>query len=115
MTGAMKKDARDLIPYCHDQGMPNLTGAGKSGVSVQHLSGWPMESGGVVKFADVGLKDMDVSVDKYSVFIQNHSDVADEGTVAASAKLSTQFTIVGPDVADVLDIMIVGTLKGQLK
>jgi hypothetical protein len=58
---------------------------------------------------------MDVSTDKYSVIIQNHTDVADEAAVSASGKLATQFTITGPDTSDVLDIVIVGTLKGQLK
>ncbi len=115
MAGKTKKDAKDYIPYCNDQGMSNLAGAAKSGISIQHLSDWPMPAGGVVVFADEGLADMDVDDDNYSVIIQNHTDVADEGTVAASGKLGTQFTIVGPDTADVLDIVIVGTLKGQLQ
>lgn len=115
MTGKMKKDAKDLIPYCDDQGIPNLAAAAKSGVAIQYLSDWPMVSGGVVVFADEGLVDMDVGADTYAVFIQNQTDAADEATVAAAGKLGTQFTIVGPDVADVLDILIVGTLKGQLK
>ena len=114
MTGNMKKNARDQIPYCEDQGMPNLTGAAKSGVSVQHLPDWTMVSGGVVVFADQGLANMDVSAAKYSVIIQNQTDPADEATVAASGKLGTQFTIVGPDAGDILDVVIMGTLKGQL-
>ena len=115
MAGRAKKDARTQIPYCDDQGMPNLTGAAKSGISLQHLSDYVMPSGGVVVFVTEGLRDMDVSVDKYSVLIQNHSDAADEGTVTASTKLATQFTIAGPDTGDILDVLIVGTLKGQLK
>jgi hypothetical protein len=95
--------------------MPNLAAAAKSGVSIQHLSDWSMSASGVVVFAAEGLSDMDVSTDKYSVIIQNQTDAGDEATVAASGKLSTQFTIVGPDTSDVLDIVIVGTLKGQLK
>lgn len=114
MAGTMKKDAKDFIPYCEDQGMPNLAGAGKPGVTVQYLSDWAMVSGGVVNFVDQGLLNMDVTNDTYAVIIQNQTDAADEATVAASGKLGTQFTIVGPDVADVLDIVIVGTLKGQL-
>jgi hypothetical protein len=71
MTGRSKKDARTQIPYCDDQGMPNLTGAAKSGVSVQYLSDFAMPSDGIVVFASQGLSDMDVSTDKYSVIIQN--------------------------------------------
>ena len=112
MAGKMKKDAKDHIPYCDDQGMTNLAAAGNSGVAVQHLVEWPMSATGIVVFATVGLKDM---VDgEYCVIIQNHTDAADEGTVSAAAKLTAQFTIAGPDTADVLDIVIVGRLKGQL-
>lgn len=114
MPGKMKKNANDYIPFCDDQGMPCLVGTNAPGVSIQKLSGWAMPAGGVVVFADEGLMDMDVDSDTYCVLIQNQSDAADEGTVAEAAKLATQFTIVGPDVADVLDIVVVGTLKGQL-
>lgn len=114
MPGKMKKAAKDQIPYCEDQGIPYLSGAGKAGVSIQFKAGWAMVSGGVFVFADQGLQDMDTTNGNYAVFVQNHTDAADEATVSEAAKLNTQFTIVGPDVADVLDIMIVGTLKGQL-
>lgn len=114
MTSRMKKNAKDHIPFCEDQGMRNLCGAYAPGVSIQHKAGWAMESGGVFVFADEGLYDMDITNGKYSVIIQNQTDAADEATVAASGKTNKQFTIVGPDVADVLDIVIVGTLKGQL-
>ncbi len=118
MSGRTPKDAKDQIPFCDDQGMPNLCGAAARGVAVQHLT-WPMESGGVVVFADVGLSDMEVDAANgyggYVVLIQNQTDVADEGTVAEAAKLPTQITVAGPDVADVLDIAIIGQLKGQLK
>jgi hypothetical protein len=50
----------------------------------------------------------------YQVFIQNHTDPADEGTVAYVARLVNQITVVGPDDGDVLDILIVGQLDGQL-
>lgn len=114
MSGTNKKDAKDFIPYCQDQGMPNLVGAAVSGQSIQKLSGWPMPTGGVIVFEDEGLVNMDISNGTYAVFVQNQTDAADEGTVAEAAKLGNQLTIVGPDVADVLDVMIVGTLEGQL-
>ena len=114
MTGAMKKDAKDQIPFCDDQGMPNLVGTQNQGVSLQHIAEWVMVSGGVVVFADVGLADMDIDDGVYAVFIQNQTDAADEGTVATADKLATQLTITGPDDDDVLDIAIIGKLKGQL-
>ena len=109
----MKKDLKDYIPILDDQGIPNVVGTPKPGVSIQYKSEWAMVSGGVFVFADQGLENMDVSDGKYAVIIQNQTDAADEATVATAAKLATQMTIVGPDVADVLDILIIGRLKGQ--
>jgi len=114
MSGAMKKNAKDFIPYCQDQGIPHLCGAGKSGVSMQKLSGWVMSATGIVNFANQGLVDMDITNGTYAVLVQNQTDAADEATIAEADKLGHQFTIVGPDTNDVLDIVIVGTLKGQL-
>lgn len=114
MAGAMKKNAKDHIPFCQDQGIPNLAGTDKPGVSIQHIPEWVMVAGGVVVFADVGLADMDIEDGIYSVLIQNQTDPADEATVATAAKLSQQLTVVGPDNDDLLDIVIVGKLKGQL-
>lgn len=114
MPGKKKKKASAHIPYCEDQGMPNLTAAAKSGVAIQHLAAWPMPSGGVLVFADEGLSDMDITNGAYSVLIQNHTDAADEGTCLEAVRLNTQLTITGPDAADVLDVVIIGTLKGQL-
>ena len=106
------KAAKDHLPYFDDQGIPYPAGAGKAGVSIQHKPNWAMISGGVFVFADQGLEDM--ADGNYSVIIQNQTDAADEATVAAAAKTTTQITIVGPDVADVLDIVIVGRLKNQV-
>jgi hypothetical protein len=114
MSGAMKKNAKDFIPYCQDQGIPQLVGTGRSGVSLQKLSGFAMPAGGEVVFADQGLSDMNITNGKYAVLVQNQSDVADEATIAEADKLANKFTITGPDTNDVLDIVIVGTLKGQL-
>lgn len=114
MSGKSKKNADKYIPYCSDQGIPCLAGAAKPGVSIQMLANWAMPNGGVLNFANNGLANMDISNGSYAVIIQNQTDPADEATVAANAKLSTQLTVVGPDENDVLDIIIVGTLKGQL-
>ena len=114
MPGKKKKNASDQIPFCEDQGMPNLTAAAKSGVAMQHLPVWPMPSGGVLVFEDQGLVDMDIANGVYSVIIHNHTDAADEGTCLEAVRLNTQLTISGPDDDDVLDVVVIGTLKGQL-
>lgn len=105
------KRADNHIPYCHDQGMPYLAGAHKAGVTVQSFQ-IAMPADGIIKFATVGL--MDMANKSYQVFVHNHSDVADEATVANAARTESQITVTGPDSGDVLDIMIVGQVKGQL-
>jgi tartrate dehydratase alpha subunit/fumarate hydratase class I-like protein len=109
---AMKKDAKDHIPFCQDQGIPNLVGTKSPGKSIQGLT-YTMVLGGVVDFEANGLSKMDVSDGKYQVIIQNHTDVGDEAAVAEADKLGHQFTITGPDADDVLDILIFGRLAGQ--
>ena len=111
MTGKLKKDAADHIPYCADQGMSHLCGATLSGVSVQWKQ-FTMVAGGVFNFVNNGLTNMASSA--YGVFIQNHSDAADEATVDPATRTQTQFTIVGPDNNDVLDVLIIGPIAGQL-
>lgn len=107
--GQFAKKASDHIPYAADQGMPYLAAAGKAGVAVQGAT-YAMESGGVVTFAGLGLSNMKSG--SYQVIVQNHTDVADPGVV--SAKTGLGFTITGPDVADVLDLVIVGALADQM-
>ncbi|MDV7396840.1 hypothetical protein RZS08_35910, partial [Arthrospira platensis SPKY1] len=92
--------------------IPDLCGAAKPGVSIQHLL-VAMPAGGVIVFADHGLMDM-AEPQTYGVIVQNQTDVADPGSVAAADRLTTQITIVGPDAADVLDIVLIGPVKGQL-
>lgn len=111
MSGKLAKDAKGHIPYLADQGIPNLVGAHARGVSIQVLQK-AMPTGGVIVFADENLADMADS--NYKVFIQNQTDQTKPGTVSNAAKLVSQITVVGPTDADVLDIMIVGKLKGQL-
>lgn len=108
MTGAMKKNAEDQIPFCEDQGIPNLCGTNGAGICIQSLT-WTMVAGGVVTFATEGLTNMYNTT--YQVIVQNQTDVADEATVA---KTVSNITITGPDNGDVLDIVIIGRLTGQL-
>jgi hypothetical protein len=71
-----------------------------------------MPADGIFKFSTFGLSDMaDIN---YGLYIHNHTDPADEATCARNVRTTSQFTLTGPDVADVLDILIVGRLAGQL-
>lgn len=105
------KDAIDHIPYCKDQGIKNLVGTYKRGESIQHICS-TMPADGIFLFATFGLSDM--ANGSYAVFVQNHTDPADEATCARVARLTNQFTLSGPDTGDELDILIVGQLAGQL-
>jgi len=108
MPSTHKKDAKDFIPFCEDQGMPNLVATKNPGVSLQSLE-FEMVTGGVVNFEAQGLGKMASA--SYQVLVQNQTDPADEATVGS--KTAAGFVITGPDNADVLDIVIVGTLAGQ--
>lgn len=110
-AGLVAKDACDHIPYAADQGMKNLVGAFKRGVSVQSFS-VAMPADGIIKFATLGLSDM--ADGDYQVYIQNHTDAADESLVARADRKTTQFTITNTDTADELDILVIGKLAGQL-
>jgi len=106
----LPKNAQDYIPYLKDQGIPNLAGAHKVGVSFQ-VHQVEMPADGIVVFATHGMSDMaDTS---YAVFVHNHTTESKQGKVALADRKTTQITIVGPATSEVLDILIVGQLKGQ--
>lgn len=105
------KKASDHLPYCQDQGMPYLAGAGKAGVSIQVKALIAMPADGILTFAAMGM--MDMADTAYAVFIHNHTDAADEATLAANVRLTDKITVTGPDTADLLDVMIVGRVAGQ--
>jgi hypothetical protein len=106
-TSGLPKDAANHIPWFKDQGIPNPVGCPKRGLSMFSFT-VAMPGGGVIalpyKMAN-GL---------YQIVIQNHTDPADEATVAYADRKVQQITVVGPDAADVLDIVIFGQLDGQL-
>lgn len=109
-NSGLPKDADKHIVYCKDQGLPNLCGAFARGVSIQFCHYTMAAAPDTFVFADNGLSDM--ADDEYVVFPWNQTDVADQGVV--SAKTTKQFVVTGPDAADVVDLLIVGRLKGQL-
>lgn len=115
MSSTFPKKARDQIPYCEDQGMPYLAGAGAAGVSVQHKPNWVMPAGGVFVFANEGLVPMADTA--YSVVFQTQNGIAAVGNYPKAVlanKTGTQFTVTGPSTSDVIDVVIVGKLQGQV-
>lgn len=105
------KKAKTSIPFCQDQGIPTLLGASQTGLSAQVIT-TTMPADGVIKFSDFGLSDMADA--NYAIFVQNHTDAADEALVSRVARLTTQFTITNTDTGDELDILVIGKLKGQV-
>lgn len=91
--------------------MPTIVGTAQTGLSGQVLM-IPMPADGVIVFADQGLQDM-ADAD-YALIIHNHTNAADEATLARNVRLTTGFTITGPSTSDELDILILGKLKGQV-
>ena len=110
-TSLLPKRADEQVPFCRDQGLPYLAGAGHSGLSVQAAQ-WPMSASGIVLFADLGWSPMQSG--DYRVFIANHTSAERTGVVALVDRKTTQITIAGPTLADVLDVVIVGQVQGQL-
>ncbi|UCG53370.1 MAG: hypothetical protein JSW58_07405 [Candidatus Latescibacterota bacterium] len=106
----MGKKLSAYDPVLQEQGIDFVAAASKAGVGIQALQ-VAMVGGGIFVFAENGLADM--ADGNYSVFVQNTTDVADPGAVALADRLPTQITVTGPDVADELDILIVGRLAGQ--
>lgn len=105
----LPKRADAHIPFCKDQGLPYIVGAAKTGVSIQRGQ-IAMPADGVILFSALGFEAMTTG---YQVLLHNHTGAV-QGTVANNARLFDRFTVVGPTTADVLDIVVIGTLAGQL-
>ncbi len=109
MPGQAPKKASDYIPYCEDQAMPYLAGAAKGGVAIQSVEVTADDANYEFSFAGEGLEPMaDAS---YLVFVQNNT-TAGGGTVAN--KTASGFDIAGLIAADVVSVLIVGRLSGQV-
>ena len=112
MAGNHARDAKDYSPFCRDQGMPNVLGASQQGLSVQYVQ-WLMSATGVLDFGTVGLQDMKNGL--YTVMIHNHTHAAREALVDITDRLVNELTVTGsPSTSDILDIAIIGPMKGQL-
>ena len=103
----LPKDAKDHIPYCSDQGIPNITGTPSRGVGLQSFQ-TTMPNGGVIALP------FKMENTSYRVYIHNHTREAMAGLVANSDRAINQITVTGPTNGDVLDILIIGQLQGQL-
>jgi hypothetical protein len=99
---------KDYDPVFDKHGIDYVCAAGTPGVGVQGLT-YTMVSGGAIVFAAQGMVNMASA--SYQVFVQNQTDIADPATVGS--KTTTGFVITGPDVDDVLDIVIIGQIAGQ--
>ena len=109
-ASSMAKNAADHIPYCKDQGMHNLMGAAVSGQSMFMIR-TVMPSDGIIVLPYV------MENTTYAVSIHNHTDQTKSGLAAYVSRTVSQFTITvsgGPSTNDVLDVIIVGQIKGQL-
>ena len=107
----LPKNLDDHLPILKDQGIRNVVGTYKRGVSMQHIS-TVMPTGGVIKFADFGLSNM--AGVGYAVIVVNHTTASKIGKVTRANRLTSQITITGPDDNDELDIVIIGQIYGQL-
>jgi hypothetical protein len=99
---------KDYDPVFDKHGIDYVCAAGTPGVGVQGLT-YTMVSGGAIVFAAQGMANMASA--SYQVLVQNQTDIADPATVGS--KTTTGFVITGPDVDDVLDIVIIGQIAGQ--
>lgn len=110
MAGLMAKDLKDLMPALDDQGIKNVCGSPARGISIQAATLTMASSPETFTFAALGLEDMANAT--YQVIAINQTDSADPAS--CTTKAVTSFEITGPDAADVVDVIIIGKVKGQL-
>ena len=99
----------ESLPPLKDMGMSHLAAAGKGGVALQSAL---VVSGGApdtVVLADLGLSDM--ADDQYAVLVDG--ETAARVTVDESTKTPQGFDILGGGATEVLNVVVVGRLKGQ--
>lgn len=111
MAKQSPKRADKQIPYCDDQGMSYLAGAGVPGVSIQQKQ--VVQAGAspfAVTFAALGLPDMADS--SYSVVCGGETVGAPK--VTQSTVTPTGFSIAGGANGETLHLIIAGRIKGQV-
>jgi hypothetical protein len=114
-TGTFAKKAEDHIPYCRDQGLPYLAAAARAGTSIQSKTFVQIGSG-LFAFEAEDLSPM--ADGDYQVLMHNQSGIGapDPWTQypTATSKTPAGFVISGAAAGNVIDVVIVGRLKGQL-
>jgi hypothetical protein len=105
------KKASDYIPYCADQGMEYLAGAGAAGMTVQakqvtQVGAAPfsvdLEAQGMMPMANAS----------YVVIVQG--ETASRVTVDQSTIAVGGFDVLGGADTEVLHLVVIGTVAGQL-
>ena len=102
------KKLSDYLPPLKEQGMDYLAGASQAGVSLQAFKVISAGTPDTVSFAALGLPDMDDP--DYLVFVGGEGAfTVDESTITAQG-----FDILGGAASNVMHVLVVGKLKGQL-
>ena len=116
MPGQHPKNLKDYIPALADQGIDNVLACPSQGMGIQVASFTMGSAPDDFVFAEntdiAGNVCKNMADGNYEVVVLNQSDAADQGVV--SAKTALQFTITGPDQNDVVTLVILGRLDGQL-
>jgi len=111
MAGSgLPKDMSTYMPELQDQGVKNLVGTPERGVSIQKFQA-EMPADGILVFEDNNIENM--ADENYMVLIHNHTG-SNQGIVPTADRETTQLTVTGPTTADLLDVVLIGTVKGQL-
>lgn len=107
------KDAQDHIPFCADQGIPNLVGTPKKGFGAQSFR--VTVPGAAVTYTLVFETEggMDMADAAYRVEITNHTTQG-TGIAPLADRTAKQLILRSVAAADVLEVLVTGTLKGQL-
>jgi len=104
------KEARDHIPYAADQGLPHLAGAAKAGVSVQRKK--ITLDGAAPHAIDLEAEGLSPMADSTYCVLVGGETLAPV-MVDESTQTSVGFDLLGGAAAEVVHLVIVGTLKGQ--
>jgi len=111
MSGTHAKKASDYMPFLHDQGIEHLAGAAEAGITVQAKQ--VTQSGAApfsVDLEAVGMKKM--ANTSYVVIVQG--ETASRATVDQSTIAVGGFDVLGGADTEVLHLVVIGTVDGQL-
>lgn len=106
-------DAEKVEPYCASQGIPNMCGAARRGVTVQHfqLTVPALAVQVALDFEAAGGKRMHDAL--YTVQLTNHVTQG-TGICAPGDRTAAGLLVTSVVAADVIDVTVTGQLSGQL-